>query len=292
MKKWIVAGILVILAIAEWMREIHTFRVTRYQIHSPKLERFKQKRKIIMLSDLHNYSYGKKNQKLLKAIRSENPDMILIAGDMLVGKEGVSADVAEQFVGELPKICKTYYANGNHEHRMKENPEKYGAIFEDYKRRLLKKGVCFLENEKAEFCWDNIPITVYGLELPQEYYKKWERITLPVKEVEACIGKMKQDGYGILLAHNPAFVATYLKWGADLILSGHLHGGIVRIPHFRGVITPQLKIFPKYSGEFTKEGNQSVVVSKGLGTHTFKIRFLNPAEMIVLELGKEVQNER
>ena len=76
-----------------------------------------------------------------------------------------------------------------------------------------------------------------------------------------------------------------MKWGADLTLSGHLHGGLVRIPGLGGVISPQIKLFPKYSGELTSEGEQAVVVSKGLGMHTICFRFCNPAEMIVLQIG-------
>ena len=79
----------------------------------------------------------------------------------------------------------------------------------------------------------------------------------------------------------------YKKWGADLILSGHYHGGIVRIPGVTGVITPAFEIFPKYSGDFYREGDTNIVVSKGLGTHTVNVRFLNPAELIVLHLRGE-----
>ena len=86
------------------------------------------------------------------------------------------------------------------------------------------------------------------------------------------------------MAHNPVYMEAYKKWGADLVLCGHLHGGIVRIPWLGGVISPQFRLFPKHSGELTKEGEQNMVVSKGLGTHTIKIRFLNMAEVIVLHI--------
>ena len=99
------------------------------------------------------------------------------------------------------------------------------------------------------------------------------------------MGKKDSTNYQILLAHNPMYAETYLEWGADLILSGHLHGGIVRIPGLGGVVSPQFRLFPKYSGEHTEKNGKSVVVSKGLGTHTIKIRFLNPAEVVVLHLS-------
>ena len=79
---------------------------------------------------------------------------------------------------------------------------------------------------------------------------------------------------------------AYLGWGADLVLSGHLHGGLVRIPGFCGIVTPQGFLFPKYSGEMTREGDQTVIVSRGLGTHTLNIRLFNMPELIVIRLKK------
>ena len=79
----------------------------------------------------------------------------------------------------------------------------------------------------------------------------------------------------------------YKTWGADIILSGHIHGGVIRIPFIGGVISPQFRLFPKFSGEYKKQGNTSMIVSKGLGTHTIKVRFMNPAEIVVLHINGE-----
>lgn len=289
MEKWIIFIVIVcVLCIVEWMREIHSFQVTRYHIHSSKLNGLQKEKKVLFLSDLHNNCYGKENEKLLEAVRKEMPDLIFIAGDMLVGKRGVSTQIAENLVGKLSEIAPVYYGNGNHEQRMKEHPEKYGDIYEPYKEKLVNRGVHFLENEKADLVWDGIPVHLYGMEIPETCYTRGKKVSFELEEMEHLIGKAEAQTYNILLAHNPTFTPTYLKWGADLSLSGHLHGGVVRIPRLGGVITPQMKLFPKYSGEFTMEGQSAVVVSKGLGTHTIKIRFLNPAELIVLSLDGEV----
>lgn len=276
--------VVVVLVVIEWMREIRTFKMTYYEIQSPKHENVK-KRRVVFLSDLHNYCYGQDNEKLLNAIRKENPDLILVAGDMLVGKVGVSTEVAEKFMCELPKICDTYYANGNHEQRMKENTEKYGQTYWEYRETLVKNGVKMLENESANLRWEDCNVEIFGLEILDEGYKKFQKVSMPKEFVMDCLGSADKSKYNILIAHNPIFTEDYLKWGADLIVSGHLHGGIARIPFWRGVITPQGGLFPKYSGEMTKEGDASVVVSKGLGLHTIPIRFLNPAEVVVLQVG-------
>ncbi len=286
MLKWLllILFLVCVTVIAEWIREIHTFRITHYEIQSPKLKNVK-KRKIVLLSDLHNYSYGKENEKLLEAIKSEKPDLILIAGDMLVGKEHTSTEVSGNFVKQLPEICETYYANGNHEQRMKENTKYYGDLYQKYKKELREAGIIYLENERKELRWEACDVEIQGLELPNKTYRKFRKVVLSENQMETCLGKADASKYQILIAHNPTFMSDYLKWGADLVVSGHTHGGVVRIPFWRGAITPQGSLFPKYSGEMTKIGDATVVVSKGIGIHSIKIRFLNPAEVVVLHVG-------
>lgn len=279
-----IGGILLCLCIAEWIREVTTFQVTHYAISSPKLQNIEDEQKILFLSDLHSYTYGRGNQKLLEAIRRQNPALILIGGDMMIGIEDAKTEVAEELVLQLAKEYPVYYANGNHEQRMKLYPELYGTVYEEYRERLIRGGVHFLENESADLMLENVPLRLYGLEIPAECYGKWRKTSLSLEEVQARIGQAPIDAYGILLAHNPKFMETYLKWGADLVLSGHLHGGVVRLPKLGGVISPQGILFPRYSGEHTKAKEQDVVVSKGLGVHTIRVRFLNPAELIVLHL--------
>ena len=286
MLKWLLLLLVIVcvIVVAEWMREIHTFQITHYDIQSPKLKNVK-KRKIILLSDLHNCSYGKENEKLLKAVQNEKPDIILIAGDMLVGNERASTEIAKEFVAKLPQICDTYYANGNHEQRMKENTKCYGDSYREYKRALCDSGVIYLENDKTKLQWEECGVEIHGLEIPSKGYKKFQKVSLPEKCVEKSLGKADLSKYQILIAHNPIFMSDYLEWGADLVVSGHLHGGVARVPGWRGMITPQGGLFPKYSGEMTRVGDATAVVSKGIGIHTIKIRFLNPAEVIVLHVG-------
>lgn len=285
MTKWlIIIGVIVFLCIVEWIREIVSFKVTHYDIQSDKFNKLTHERKIVFLTDLHNNSYGKNNDKLLASVREQNPDLILIGGDMMVGKPEVSTKVAEDFVGKLTGICPVYYANGNHEQRMKIYPEKFGAKYQEYKTSVEQSGVQFLENEHVDLMFETLPVQIHGLEIPREGYKKFRKTNVSLEQIEERIGKANSSKYQILLAHNPIYADIYLEWGADLVLSGHLHGGIVRLPGLGGVITPQFRLFPKYSGELTVKDRKSVVVSKGIGTHTIKLRFLNPAEIVVLHL--------
>lgn len=278
----IIIGILVaavLLGFAEMYRELHTFRVTRYQVASPKLAGEKT---WVFLSDLHNQVYGVNNCRLIDAVKKESPDLILIGGDMLVGKNGHSYEPALACVKELVKIAPVYYANG--EERMKLKPQKYDQSYALYRERLLNLGVHLLENESIVLS-DESKVRLTGLEIPLECYTHLKRREMPEGAIKERIGNRDPEAFQVLLAHNPSYMKEYLAWGADLILSGHLHGGMVRIPGIGGVIGPDFVLFPKYSGEMRRVGDQTVIVSKGLGTHTIHIRLFNPAEVVVLSLN-------
>lgn len=274
-----------VLALYEGKRELHFFKVRRYELCLPKFSKLDSEKKIVLLADLHNKVYGEKNDILEETIRQEKPDFILIAGDMLVGKEKPELKEAQEFLCKLPKICPVYYGLGNHEQRMKVYPEIYGeGVFIRFKEALERAGIIFLQNEHITLPCDRMKIDIAGLELPMSTYKKFRHPKISVKDIAEKIGKSSEKDFQILLAHNPVFFSAYKEWGADLTLSGHLHGGIIRIPGLGGVITPQAVLFPKYSGEMTVEGEQAIVVSRGLGTHTINLRIFNPAEVVSIKL--------
>lgn len=267
----------------EVVRELHIFRVVRYKIGHPKLKGLKSTKKLVFLSDLHNCCYGRENEKLFEAIRKERPDLILIGGDMLLRRDGWSYVQTVEFISRLPGLCKVYYANGNHEQKLKEWPERYRQSYKEYRQRLAKAGVHFLENESAGEEWDKIPVRITGLEIPLKNYERFGKRQLRPKELEKRIGRAG-GAYEILLAHHPGYARDYQRWGADLILSGHYHGGVVGIPG-GGVIAPDFRLFPEYSGGCYQVGEAAVVVSRGLGTHSVPVRFMNPAEVVVVEFA-------
>lgn len=289
----ILAVILIACAavIFEIFRELRVFCVRRYEVDSVKIPCADNDIRILFLSDLHNWSYGENNRKLLSAVRGECPDLILIGGDMLVAKPGESFDTALDFVKQLTGVAPVIYADGNHEQRMKEKTEDYGDMFPRYQKALLECGVRFLENESELVNLRGADLRICGLELPGKTYSRLKKADITGKEIAELTGldPTADDSkeYVILLAHNPAYMEAYLSWGADLILSGHLHGGLIRVPGIGGIVTPQGFFFPKYSGEMTKEGEQYVIVSRGLGTHTLNIRLFNTPELISVRLHSE-----
>ena len=137
----VLAAIFGVYCLIEIRRELKDFHVTTYQISSPELDKMTGTGKVIFLSDLHNRVYGKDNDKLWKKIVENNPDMILIGGDMLIRKDGTSYKETLHFLRRLPEICPVYYANGNHEQKLKEKPECYKQSYKTYKNELEKAGI-------------------------------------------------------------------------------------------------------------------------------------------------------
>ena len=124
----------------------------------------------------------------------------------------------------------------------------------------------------------------HGLELPIEYYHKPNSPALSLTTMEELIGMPSQPGVHVLLAHNPKYGNTYFSWGADLILSGHYHGGILRLNENHGLTCPQYLFLPPYCcGKFTR-GSHHMIVSAGLGEHTIPVRIHNPRELILVDL--------
>ena len=280
----IIVAVFIVYCLIEMIRELRDFRVTKYRICSQKLNGIKREKKIIFLSDLHNRMYGEENERLLESIRNQHPDLILIGGDMLVRKDGNSYDKTVHFLAKLPGICPVYCANGNHEQKLKELPDKYEQSYEEYKKALTASGIHMLENASETVKLEEVPVKLSGLEIPLGAYARFGKKELSLKEITDRIGEHGDD-YQILLAHHPGYMKEYLAYGADLILGGHYHGCVVQLPGIGGVISPNFTLFPKYSGGIYQEGEQTAVVSRGLGTHSVPLRRWNWPELIVLELS-------
>ena len=265
--------------------DTNRFVVRKYQFQNEKItDTFR----FVLVSDLHNKSYGKKNEKLLKAIEKLNPDAVLCAGDMLTAKPERDFHTAVEFMSALAKKYPIYYGNGNHEYRLKLYPEVYGNMAERYEQELKKADIEPLVNQKKVVSDKNI--VIYGLEIGREYYKRFQKRNMETEYIPSLLGQVDNQACNILLAHNPEYFQQYADYGADFVLSGHVHGGVARIPILGGVISPSLRIFPKYDGGvFQKRRSDGastiMILSRGLGTHTIPVRFCNPGELIEITIS-------
>lgn len=276
------AGAICIFVLICVIRDSNRFVTVRYRIAD---RRIKKKQRIVLLADLHNKSYGKDNEKLLLAIADAAPDLVVSAGDLVTSVPGQSMEVAERLVERLAGQYPFYYGNGNHECRIYHDKKKFKGMGKEYRSVLQKCGVCLLENRSIEL--PACGIRFVGLDLMQKHYRKFQEGELPVAELQRVLGNSDRDRYTILIAHNPAFFDSYAAWGADLTLSGHVHGGIMRLPFVGGVLSTSLRLFPKYDGGLFEKGEKKMIISRGLGSHTIPLRLFNPAELVVIDLEPE-----
>lgn len=271
----------VILLILAWVMlyDSNRFVVKKY---STADKRIKKNCRAVVLADLHNKHYGKNNERLIAAIHEQEPDFILIAGDILTAKPGKSLEPALQLLGKLSKTYPVYYGNGNHEYRLKLYPKTYGEMAKKYGQALSELGIRPLTNSHVVL--DEYGLAIYGAEIDREYYRRFHIKEMSVEYLKKVMGQPSEENFTVLLAHNPDYFPQYAAWGADLVLSGHVHGGVMRIPFLgKGVISPGLRLFPKYDGGIFREGSAEMLISRGLGMHTIHVRLFNPGELWVVD---------
>lgn len=261
------------------------FIVNNYNISSDKLPESFDGTKIVMLSDFHNNSYGVDAKAVLREVDRQNPDFVIIAGDMYSGEVGLDNENARVFMEQLSAKHKVYYGLGNHEYRMMLYPDKYVGMYDSFIDMINNTGVILLKNETVAYEKEDCQINITGLMIDRSFYKKFKKIKMEDGYVESVVSRGDTNIFNILIAHNPLYFKQYASWGADLVFSGHMHGGMARLPFIGGVISPAFGPFPKYDmGEFS-EGDSKMILSAGIGTHTINLRPFNPPELVVVNLA-------
>jgi predicted MPP superfamily phosphohydrolase len=285
--------ILIILSLILWaIIEQELLVITKYTVCSPKLPKQLNHTSFVVLADLHNMTFGKDNIRLVKKIEKLAPEFILVAGDLIDKKALCYPGNAYRLLESLAKKYRIYYAYGNHEQRLEqysteEIPKEKQKIYDswlEFKERLRKMKVVFLDNSSTEFVKSGKKLHITGVSIGPEYFSHSSYPVMEEGYLEKLIGDSDEENYQLLIAHNPVYFYDYSRWGADLTVSGHLHGGMVRLPGVGGVISPQVKFFPKYNSGNHTENGQEMIVSRGLGTHSHMPRLFNIPEIVQVEL--------
>lgn len=249
--------------------------------------------RFVVLSDLHDTDVTHDgNEKLIDSVVSLDPDFVILAGDMITSYMQPSYDpgITYDFLRKLSKKCTVYFGLGNHEQRYKAEPERFPGKFEELIRIADECSIRVLSNSFADIEGRNVRI--YGFDVPIENYRRVVTKKMPDSIVSDTFGGNADSRfYDILIAHDPDFFDEYVKFRPDLVLAGHLHGGIVSIPLIGGLISPQLKLFPKYYAGLFKKEDTSMIVSRGIGWHSMPIRIFNKAEILLVEIRKEGKGE-
>lgn len=225
--------------------------------------------RIVHLSDLHNKSFGKNQANLIDKVKNENPDLVLITGD-IVDRNSKNADNALSLAEELTKFTKVYYVSGNH--------ETSGSQFKSLKEGLEERDVIILDDKQSTISIGSDVINLWGISnnslatLPYDYDK---------------YTSLDNTEFNMLIAHKPEYLEDYQNIGFDLGFAGHAHGGQIRIPFInQGIIAPGQGLFPKYTEGINTIDDFSLIISRGLGNSGFPLRLFNRPEVIVVTLHK------
>lgn len=276
----IIALCIICLSVA--VLDCNRFVTVTYEIRSDKITK---PCRMVLLSDLHNKSFGRDNSRLLEKIDELAPDEILVAGDMLTATAGHDYAPALTLMERLAEKYRVHYGMGNHEYRLGLYPDQYPGMYAGYMKGLRSAGIEPLVNERTYLpAWN---VDVCGVQIDRQYYKHFHNKPMEMSYLEKLLGAPREDAFQVLIAHNPVYFETYAGWGADLVVAGHVHGGIMRLPVLGGVVAPSLTLFPKYDGGRFEKGKSTMILSRGLGSHTIPLRIFNPGELVVIDLAPD-----
>lgn len=253
-------------------------QVTQYEIKSPRISEKLSGFTVVQVSDLHNQAFGENQVQLLAEIKSAKPDVIAVTGD-LIDSNRAGMDAAMAFIVRAVELAPVYYVTGNHESRTAE--------YEELRLRMIRAGVHMMDGKVEEVSYHGASIYLMGVADP-EFWKRFKKLKDAEIMQEALRSLSYDDSmYTILLSHRPELFDTYVAGKLDLVLTGHAHGGQIRLPFIGGLLVPNQGLFPKYTSGVFSENNTRMVISRGLGNSRFPFRINNRPELVVVTLQAE-----
>ena len=277
MKKIIIIAIILIIVGAVYLYwGNNSLTVGRHTISPANLPESFSGFRIVQVSDLHNKDF---KGRLIRKISSLNPDIIVITGDIIDSRH-TDTDIALKFAENAVNIAPVYYVTGNHESRLKD-------IYPEFRESLENLGVTVLDCRSVTLEKNGDEIVLAGMnDLTFYGSSTLDENTIVFKEMLNNLGREKGDRTGILLSHRPEIFDAYVESGFDIVLTGHAHGGQIRLPFVGGILTPNQGFFPEYDAGLYQKENTSMIISRGLGNSLFPFRINNRPEIIVCELEK------
>ena len=272
---WILLPLLLLAAVGYGWWGNTTLQVTRFDPAFADLPAGFDGCRIVVLSDLHGARFGEDNADLFAAVAAEEPDYIFYLGDLEDKYRGPVAGYPAEVADGLSAIAPTYYVTGNHEWAIGGVPA--------LKKELEAHGVTVLSNRFVTLERNGDTAVLAGIDDPNGYAEQKTPEELAA-EVRSTFG---EDVFWLLLAHrNTYFEKQYSLLGADLVLSGHGHGGLIRLPFTDGLLSTERTLFPSYTSGFYEANGAQVFISRGIGNSGISFRLFNPAQLVVMTLER------
>ncbi|MGH0943839.1 metallophosphoesterase [Bacillus mycoides] len=271
----LIIGILVGISIFLYLQN-NLISITEVKITSSKIPSSFKGFKILQISDLHNKKFGDNQETLIQKVKSINPDIIAITGD-LIDSKSYDPEVSMELIRELVKKYPVYFVTGNH--------EKWSGKYNDLEKELKQHHVTVLRNEHVSIQIGGQDIHILGIDDPEFVTGNRDEGNVAKDEIIKAKFEMQPDTYNVLLSHRPEFLTEYADEQIDLVLSGHAHGGQVRLPFIGGLVAPNQGILPTYTAGLYEKQNTSMVVSRGLGNSIIPQKIFNRPELVVVQLN-------
>lgn len=272
LRKWIIFIVLLLAMLLVTIKiyfDTTTFKINKEQFQSDKLEEGTEL-KILQITDVHSRVFGAENSAVLEKVKELDADIIVLTGD-LIDRKTENLEIAYQLAEELVRINPdTYFVTGNHEH---ENLEK-----EAFLAGLKDRGIITLSNENTQFEKNGQLFNIVGV---SDVSTEHEDMTLAFADLDT-------DKYTILLSHAPIVVQKYPDVDADIVLSGHTHGGQVRLPFIGALVAPDEGLLPELQkGIYPLGDERYLYIDSGLGTSALPIRFLNQSQISLITIQSD-----
>ena len=273
------ALLIALLGVAVFFRwQNDSIQVERFEYVSAKIPAAFDGFVVVCVADLHEKEFGPNNARLFAEIRAVTPDVIAISGDLLVDPP-LNVEFARRFVADAAKIAPVYYVSGNHEAIASTQTE-----YLPFLKALEEAGATVLDGEKVELKRGVSSLVLAGVADPLLELKDNQRLTSEQVVAEKLHRVAPNERFTILISHRPELAELYARHGVDLALTGHAHGGQIRLPFVGGLAAPNQGIFPRYDAGAYRINKSTTIVSRGLGPSVFPTRLFNRPHLVVCEL--------
>lgn len=267
------ALLLSVVLCAVWIRTVH-YTVALEGVTTPV--------HAVILSDLHGREFGESNARLIRKIAEETPDVIFLVGDLLDGT-AEAEDVSRllELISSLTALAPVYFAPGNHELKYMERDETLLT-------RVASAGAVVVNDSFVDTEIAGQPLRIGGTMGHAFPFGRTMEAYQASLEYQFLTAFQQTDTPTVCLAHMPdtfIFNGAYQAWRVDLVLSGHTHGGLVRLPLIGGLYAPMQGFFPPYDrGLFSLGEQMQLLLTSGLAGYGWIPRVNNPPEIVVADL--------
>ena len=263
--RWILPVLAILVALALIALDERLILRT-YTVASPKLT---AEVRLAVVTDFHSSDNA---DDVVAMVASCAPDAVLMVGDMFDDDtQNRPTERTLSLMRQLSALYPCYYVSGNHEAWTGEMDALYQQTEEAGVTVLrMSSGVLTVRGQRIALCG-----------VPDPYEMVFSGAPDTEEQLRQALEDVDSADFTVLLAHRPELLAKYAQFPVDLVVSGHAHGGQVRIPGvLNGLYAPNQGWFPKLAGGAYTQDGTTLIVSRGLAVRTRLPRIFNRPEVV------------